>query len=139
MDEWHEEDGVDVSYDNDDWRPRRRMVGWFLFAVAVLVLVPIVVSVFFFILRPMSRSYYPFYWYPFFFPFGWIFGFLILFWVLRWLFWPWAWGHRRRYGGYFDEYRILRVRYARGEITKEQFEQMTRDLQEASTKTQKPT
>ncbi len=31
------------------------------------------------------------------------------------------------------------VRYAKGEITKEQFDQMTRDLQESNPKTQKPT
>ena len=34
---------------------------------------------------------------------------------------------QRRYG-YGDEYQILRERYARGEITREQFDQMTRDL-----------
>jgi ABC-type multidrug transport system fused ATPase/permease subunit len=35
--------------------------------------------------------------------------------------------------------RIVRQRYARGEITKEQFDQMTRDLEEAKLRTQKST
>src|SRR5574341_1450171 len=39
----------------------------------------------------------------------------------------------RRYWRYGDDaYYILRERYARGEITKEQFEQMMRDLQQHS-------
>ena len=75
------------------------------------------------------------YYYPFFFPFGflWIFfGFFLIFGLIRFLFWPWRWGgygRRHRYGyGYDEPYRILRERYAKGEITKEQFDQMTRDL-----------
>lgn len=116
------------------------MLGRFLVAVAVFVLISLVVSAFFFTFRSISRVYFPFFWYyPFFFPFGLIFAFFILFGLLRWLFWPWGWGPRRRHRGYRDEYHILRVRYARGEITKEQFEQMTRDLNETNSKTQKPT
>jgi len=75
------------------------------------------------------------YYYPMFpiFPFGFFVG---LFWifiivmVVRWLVWPGWWG-RRRYWRYGDEsYYILRQRYARGEITKEQYDQMMRDLNE---------
>jgi uncharacterized membrane protein len=114
--------------------------GWILVAVAMLIIIPILVSAVFFVLKPVTRGFFPFLgYYPFFFPFGWIFGFLILFFLLRWIFWPWGWGSRRRYRGYRDEYHILRVRYARGEITKDQFDQMTRDLQESNQKTQKPT
>jgi uncharacterized membrane protein len=115
---------------------------WLLVVVAVLIIVPIVLSAVFYVLRPMGRAYFPMMggYYPFFyFPFGWIFGFLILFFVLRWIFWPWGWGHRGRHRGYRDEYHILRVRYARGEITKDQFDQMTRDLQESNQRTQKST
>ncbi|MGA2789366.1 MAG: SHOCT domain-containing protein [Candidatus Bathyarchaeia archaeon] len=122
----------------DEWRPRRPV--WVGLLVA-LILVPIVVSAVLYVLRPMGRAYFPFMgYYPFFFfPFGWVFAFLILFFLLRMIFWPWGWGSRRRYRGYPYEYHILRVRYARGEITKEQFDQMTHDLQESNQKTQKPT
>src|SRR5712664_4630616 len=63
-----------------------------------------------------------------FFGFFWIFA---VFWFIRWAFWPWrGYGPRRswRYGD--QAYYTLRERYARGEITKEQFDQMTRDLQQ---------
>jgi len=74
-------------------------------------------------------GYYP--WYPF--GFGWIwilFGFLFLFFVLRWFFWPWGWGYKRGYWAGDNAYYVLRERFAQGEITKEQFEQMSRNLQE---------
>ena len=123
----------------DEWRPRRPLWVGFLVVIVVLIMVPLVLSAIFYALRPMGRAYFPFMMpYPFFFPFGWVFGFLILFFILRWIFWPWGWGHRGRYRGYRDEYHILRVRYARGDISKEQFDQMTRDLQESNQKTQKP-
>jgi len=76
--------------------------------------------------------------YPF-FPtgFGWVgalFSLFFLFWVLSWFFrpWGWGWGYRRRYGWWRndDAERILGERYARGEITKDQFEQMMRDLEQ---------
>jgi putative membrane protein len=70
--------------------------------------------------------------YPF-FPFGffWIwpfFALLFVFFVARWFFWGWGWGWRGGYGYQSDAMRILEERYARGEITKEQFEQMRKDL-----------
>jgi len=39
-------------------------------------------------------------------------------------------GARRWRGGEEDALNILKTRYAKGEITKEQFEQMKKDLQE---------
>jgi putative membrane protein len=70
---------------------------------------------------------------PFFFPFGLLFGIFLIFiffGALRWLFWPWGWGYRRGYWGHYDDpYYLVRARYARGEITKEQFEQIMQDLQ----------
>ena len=74
------------------------------------------------------------------FGFGWVWGlFGILFFF--WIFWFFAsffgrrawWGWGRPYGSYRPWYRdeaeeILRARYARGEITKEQFDSMTADL-----------
>lgn len=63
------------------------------------------------------------------FPFGWlggIFLILIVFWIARWIFWPWG------RGWYRYEHRsaesILKERYARGDINKEQFQQMMQDL-----------
>jgi putative membrane protein len=73
----------------------------------------------------------------FFFPFGFVFFLIFVFFVARLLFWGggawWGWrgrGYRSRYYYWGDAREILRQRYARGEITKEQFEQMNRDLDE---------
>ena len=71
---------------------------------------------------------------PFGFPWvGGIFSLFFLFWAVSWFFrpWGWGWGYRRRYGWwrYDGASQILRERYAKGEITKEQFEQMMRDLE----------
>ena len=73
--------------------------------------------------------------YPF-WGFGWIWmllGLFLIFGLLRFAFWgPRGWGgYYRGYGGYGgpnQAYHILRMRYARGEITKEQYDQMMRDL-----------
>jgi putative membrane protein len=74
--------------------------------------------------------------YPyFFFPFGLIFLFILVFIVVRFAFWGWGWRRNGWYGGYGmggDPEQILRRRYARGEITKEQFDQMLRDLRASS-------
>jgi len=63
-------------------------------------------------------------------PFGWFFFIPLVFatfFVLRFFLWGW-WGGRGYYGE--DSARqILRERFARGEITKEQLEQMRKDLQ----------
>ena len=96
----------------------------------ILALVLVALSVIFLVVRPISATYRPSY-YPFFFPVGiffWIFIFFSVFWMLRWVFRPW--GYRRRDWRYRDEsYYILRTRYAKGEITKEQFEQIMQDLE----------
>jgi uncharacterized membrane protein len=112
---------------------KRRGQAWALLAVgAVLVLVGVALFSGFFLLPRLSPAlgYY-------FYPFGWLwlfFGFFLIFGLIRALLWPWRWGgHRRRYWygygyGNDDAYRILRERYARGEIAKDQLDQMTRDL-----------
>ncbi len=74
----------------------------------------------------------------YFFPFGffWVFFiFFIQFGLLRFAFWgPRWWGGYYRhyaygpYGRQNEAYHILRERYARGEITKDQYEAMMRDL-----------
>ncbi|MBI3022688.1 MAG: SHOCT domain-containing protein [Thaumarchaeota archaeon] len=66
-----------------------------------------------------------------FFGFIWgFFGIFILFFILKWLFWPWGWGYHRGYWRGDSARQILRERYAKGEITKEQFEQAIRDLEQ---------
>ncbi len=110
---------------------RRHIIGLVMLAFVILVVVGIGTSVFF-APRPFPQAFSPFS----FFRFGWFFGLfwiLIIFWAVRWLFWPRRWGYGRGYWGYGDEsYYILRQRYARGEITKEQLDQMMRDLREHS-------
>ena len=72
--------------------------------------------------------------YPF-WGFGWIWiflGFFLFFGLLRFAFWgPRRWGYYRGYGPYGrqnEAYHIRRERYARGELTKDQYDQMMRDL-----------
>jgi putative membrane protein len=116
-------------------RQSRHFIGWAFLAVLIAAIVGFGVFGFF------ATGPYPGYYYPFTFfhrPFGVFFGLFwifIIFWAVRWLFWPRRWGY---WGGYYhyghrdESYSILRQRYARGEITKEQFEQMMRDLREHS-------
>src|SRR2546428_5937563 len=78
------------------------------------------------VLRSTPAPWPPFYGF-------WIFfAFFALFWVGRWLLWPWGRGYRWGYGrGYWrdgEAVDIARTRYARGEITKEQFDQLMHDL-----------
>jgi uncharacterized membrane protein len=76
------------------------------------------------------RGYAPsslWFWFPFpFFPVV-----FLSFFGLRWFFWG-GWGWRRGwYGRYYDPaLETLRERFARGEITKEQFDSMVKDLEE---------
>ena len=119
-------------------KSRRGFVGWALGALVLVLLVGLFVFPFFFQWpSPGYYGYYPHPWF-FFFPFGFAFFFLIFFGV-RWLFWGWGYG-RGYWHGYGSRYwrnqgpwdnaatEILKQRYAKGEITKEQFDQMMRDL-----------
>jgi putative membrane protein len=115
----------------------RRIVGWSIIGLIAAIGLSIALS-FYFVSRPEGG----FFQYPFFFPFhfSWLGVFFLIFLaflVARWLFfWPW----RERgggEGGYHsgrqqqrpDAASIVKERYAKGEITREQFEQMLRDLQ----------
>ncbi len=114
---------------------RRTAFGWGIFGLLALVLVVSLVfwstTAFF---APMPMGYYPAYrFFPFgfiLFPFGFLFFLFFIFFIFRFLFGGWGWRHYRGYGHYWgDAAEILRQRYARGEITKDQFEQMMRDLE----------
>jgi uncharacterized membrane protein len=66
--------------------------------------------------------------------------FFLIFFIFGWAWFPYGRRYgRRRYRGYYggdddDAVQVLRQRYARGEITKEQLEQMTKDLEQHSTR-----
>jgi putative membrane protein len=110
-----------------------------------IFLVPIFIAVAFFATfiglslyyHGTSPAYYgpPFFYGWGFFPFGGFFIFpviFILFFAFRWIFWGgWGWGryYRGYYGNEDPAIETLKQRYARGEISKEQFEQMAKDLE----------
>jgi len=103
--------------------------GLFIILLAGLFIIP-----FFYGVPARPYAYYPF---PFlFFPFGFLIFFFAIFFIVRVLFWGGGWGWRGGYsraywrgqGYYGDATEILTQRYAKGEINKDQFQQMMRDL-----------
>jgi putative membrane protein len=116
------------AYPVDAHPPRRWMWLPLVFAAA-LVAVLVGSWLYFGAPGPAYAGPWPVWW----FPFGWFLFIPVIFLVIfsiRWFFWGgwgWGWGWR---GGYYDPaLETLRERFARGEITKDQFEQMRRDLQ----------
>jgi putative membrane protein len=100
----------------------RRIIGWSIVGAIAAVAISIVASM---LLAPrIHYGYFPFH-------FGWLGGIFLIFlafWAARWLLWP-----RRGYYTYpqrADAESIVRERYAKGEITKKQFDQMLRDLRQ---------
>ncbi len=117
-------------------RHRRVVIGWVIGGLVILLLAGLLLSPFLYNFGSRPFGYYPF---PFvFFPFGFLIFFFFIFFVIRGVFWGWGWGWRGGYGrgywrgqgyNYGDATEILRQRYAKGEISKDQFDQMMRDLQ----------
>ncbi len=112
----------------------RRIVGWGIIGLIAIIGLSIALS-FYFAPRPFGGFHYPFF-FPF--HFGGLGAILLIFIVVliaRWFFWPWR-GGRMGGEGYYssphqqrqDAASIVRERYAKGEITREQFEQMMGDL-----------
>ena len=108
----------------------RRVFVWPFFGILVILGLVIAGSLIAYGLRGPGSG---FVFFPF-FGFGWIFFllFFLFFWGIRWWGgWGWGWRGYGPYGWHHeDAHQILRARYARGEITKDQFEQMTRDLEQ---------
>lgn len=106
---------------------RRHLFGWIVLAIlAVLIIGGVLLFA-----AGFAFGFFPFAFYRsfFFFPFGFLIFLLFLFLIFRFAFWGWGWGWRRRgYYGWTDSKEILRMRYARGEISKEQFDQMMHDI-----------
>jgi putative membrane protein len=105
----------------------KRYVAWGLVGLIILVGVSIATSVIFFVSRSPVAFYPLFPFFPFHFGFlGIILLLFIIFWVTRW-----NGRSRRAYSDYHrDPHDILKERHAKGEITKEQLEQMRRDLKQ---------
>ena len=121
---------------DQEWRRIRRFVAWGVFGLIILIAASIIASLLFFGPRT-SGTFYPFF--PvFFFPFhfGWLIGgifiILVFFLIARWFFLPWrnenTSGSYQQHSDGNSACNILKERYAKGEITKEQFEQMMLDL-----------
>jgi uncharacterized membrane protein len=106
-------------------RPR-----WFL--VPIIVAVGIVAIIVGFGLYFASTGVHPeYYWFPFpLFPLALIPVFVLIFFGFR-FFWGGCWGlGRSTYGRYYDPaIETLRERFAKGEITRQELDQMTQDLQ----------
>jgi putative membrane protein len=109
----------------------RRIMGWGIIGLITVIGLSVALSLYFVPQRPAGFHF------PFFFPFhfgglGAIFLILIVFFIARRFFRP------RREDGYYlyphqqevDATSIIRERYAKDEITKEQFEKMLRDLRQ---------
>ncbi len=120
----------------EEWPHTLKIMTYGFAALLALIAIAIAAGVLFRLVHPptVATAPYPFWGFGFLWP---IFGLFFLFFVLRWIFWPWRpypYRYYRRWGGwgYDDAMSILRARYARGELTKEQFDQMTLDLRQQS-------
>ncbi|MGH9917957.1 MAG: SHOCT domain-containing protein [Nitrososphaerales archaeon] len=105
----------------------RRQLRWLavpLLFVAAVAVIAVAASAYYGAAPSQSYGWWP--WAPF----GWFFFIPLIFvgfFLLRFFWWGW-WGQSGWYYGEDSAMRVLRERFARGELTKEQFEQMRKDL-----------
>jgi putative membrane protein len=109
-------------------------VGWIIGVLLLFLVVALVASAMFFWV-PLAMGTTPYFAHPFFMlffflPLGFVLFLLLIALVFSLAFRPWRRRYYRRWRDWDDANEILRQRYARGEITKEQFEQMQRDLEQ---------
>lgn len=117
------------TYGSNAW-PSRRWI-WLPFLVAAGSVALFVGGWLFFGSPGPASANGPVYWW---FPLGWFFlipVFFLVFFGLRWFFWGWWGWHGGLYQGarYDPAVEALRERFAKGEITREQYEQTRRDLE----------
>jgi putative membrane protein len=127
-------DRVAVSNMNQSsYSPSKRWILFPVLAAAGLALTALAAWLYTFGATPPSGTSAP--WSGWWFPFGWFFFipiFFLIFFAFRWFFWGgWWWSRGSQYRwGHDAAFEILRERFASGEITKEQYEQMRKDLVE---------
>ena len=109
-----------------------KYVAWGLVGLMILVGISIATSLIFFASRSSGNFYPPIQFFPFHFGlFSAIFLIFIIFLIARLLFWPRSKYYLNSNSRHrIDAREILRERYAKGEITMEQFEKMMRDLKQ---------
>ena len=106
--------------------------------IGLIVLIGISITIPFLFTPPVFSGVHPqFIYFPFHFGFiGIVFLIFIIFFITRWVFWSNRCGDSSRYYSQYSEndnaQSIIKERYARGEITKEQFEQIKKDLEHDS-------
>jgi putative membrane protein len=124
----------DNMSDNNQSDRIRQIAGWGIIGLIVAIGVSIVLSLYFAPWRPGGFSSH------FFFPFhfGWlgtVFLIFIVIFIARWFFGPRRGGREEGYYSFPQQQRpdatsIVKERSAKGEITKEQFDQMMGDLRQ---------
>jgi putative membrane protein len=113
-----------MSSTNREFRRSRPFWTW-IPLIVLAGIVAIFALAYFFVAVP-SGNYLPFYYFPWWIIFP-LFFFGVFF-AFRW----WGWGYWWSSSGYCYDDRaleVLRERFVRGEITKDQYEQMRRDLE----------
>jgi uncharacterized membrane protein len=121
---------------DQEWERMRGFIAWGMLGVIIIIGVSIVASLVLLGQRS-SAMFNPFFFHAFFpFHFGFlvpIFLIFVIFLLARWIFWPWREQSSHSFTSqcHDNAQSMVKERYTKGEITKEQFEQMTLDLKRA--------